>query len=63
MKAALAEHKVDLVSAVLPFMYDPELVKIGRMLFEQGAEIGPAELLMWAARAPSSRRIARRWSI
>ena len=52
MKAALAEHKVDLVSAVLPFMYDPELVKIGRTLFEQGAEVGPSELLMWAARAP-----------
>jgi ABC-type nitrate/sulfonate/bicarbonate transport system substrate-binding protein len=51
MRAALGEHKVDLVSAVLPFMYDPELVKIGRTLFEQGAEIGPAELLMWAARA------------
>ena len=50
MKSALAERKVDLVSAVLPFMYDPELVKIGRTLFEQGAEIGPSELLMWAAR-------------
>ena len=50
MKSALGEHKVDLVSAVLPFMYDPELVKIGRTLFEQGAEIGPAELLMWASR-------------
>ncbi|HEY3916949.1 MAG TPA: ABC transporter substrate-binding protein [Stellaceae bacterium] len=52
MKSALAEHKVDLVSEVLPFMYDPELVKIGRTLFEQGAEVGPSELLMWAARAP-----------
>jgi ABC-type nitrate/sulfonate/bicarbonate transport system substrate-binding protein len=50
MRAALAEHKVDLISAVLPFMYDPELVKIGRTLFEQGAEVGPSELLMWAAR-------------
>lgn len=52
MKSALAEHKVDLVSEVLPFMYDPELVKIGRTLFEQGAEVGPSELLMWASRAP-----------
>jgi sulfonate transport system substrate-binding protein len=51
MRPALAEHKVDLISAVLPFMYDPELVSIGRTLFEQGAEIGPAELLMWASRA------------
>lgn len=52
MKSALAEHKVDLVSEVLPFMYDPELVKEGRTLFEQGAEVGPSELLMWAAHAP-----------
>jgi NitT/TauT family transport system substrate-binding protein len=52
MRPALAEHKVDLISAVLPFMYDPELVKIGRTLFEQGAEVGPSELLMWASRAP-----------
>jgi ABC-type nitrate/sulfonate/bicarbonate transport system substrate-binding protein len=52
MKSALAEHKVDLISGVLPFIYDPELVKIGRTLFEQGAEVGPTELLMWAARAP-----------
>jgi sulfonate transport system substrate-binding protein len=51
MKSALGERRVDLVSAVLPFMYDPELVKIGRTLFEQGAEIGPSELLMWASRA------------
>ena len=52
MRAALADHKVDMVSAVLPFMYDPELVKIGRTLFEQGKEIGVSELLMWAARKP-----------
>jgi sulfonate transport system substrate-binding protein len=50
MKSALGEHRVDLVSAVLPFMYDPELVKIGRTLFYQGDEIGPSELLMWASR-------------
>ncbi|HWE74392.1 MAG TPA: ABC transporter substrate-binding protein [Stellaceae bacterium] len=52
MRPALAEHKVDLVSAILPFMYEPEMLKIGRVLFEQGAEVGPSELLMWAARAP-----------
>jgi NitT/TauT family transport system substrate-binding protein len=51
MKAALAERKVDMVSAVLPFMYDPELVRIGRTLFEQGKEIGVSQLLMWASRA------------
>ena len=50
MKSALGERRVDLVSAVLPFMYDPELVKIGRTLFYQGDEVGPSELLMWGAR-------------
>jgi NitT/TauT family transport system substrate-binding protein len=52
MRPALADHKVDLVSAILPFMYEPEMLKIGRVLFEQGAQIGPSELLMWSARAP-----------
>ncbi len=51
MKSTLGEHKVDLISAVLPFMYDPELVKIGRTLFYQGDEVGPSELLMWASRS------------
>lgn len=52
MRPALADHKVDMVSAVLPFMYEPEMLKVARVLFEQGAQIGPSELLMWAARAP-----------
>ena len=52
MRPSLADRKVDLVSAVLPFMYDPEMLKIARVLFEQGDEIGPSELLMWSARAP-----------
>jgi sulfonate transport system substrate-binding protein len=52
MRPALADHKIDLVSAILPFMYEPEMLKIGRVLFEQGAQIGPSELLMWSARAP-----------
>jgi sulfonate transport system substrate-binding protein len=52
MRPALADHKVDLVSSILPFMYDPEMLKIARVLFEEGAEIGPSELLMWSARAP-----------
>jgi NitT/TauT family transport system substrate-binding protein len=52
MRPALADHKIDLVSAILPYMYEPEMLKIGRVLFEQGAQIGPSELLMWSARAP-----------
>jgi sulfonate transport system substrate-binding protein len=52
MKPALADKKVDMVSSILPFMYDPEMVNIGRVLFEQGAQVGPTELLMWSARTP-----------
>jgi len=52
MKPALADRKVDMVSSILPFMYDPEMLKIGRVLFGQGDEVGPSELLMWSARAP-----------
>ena len=52
MRPALADRKVDMISAVLPFMYDPEMLKVARVLFQQGDEIGPSELLMWAARAP-----------
>ena len=52
MKPALADRKVDMVSSILPFMYDPEMLKIGRVLFGQGAEVGPSELLMWSARVP-----------
>jgi ABC-type nitrate/sulfonate/bicarbonate transport system substrate-binding protein len=35
----------------VPFMYDPQLLAIARTLFEQGAEIGVSELLMWSTRA------------
>ena len=35
MKSMLAEKKVDLIPAVLPFSYDPELQKIARDLFVQ----------------------------
>ena len=52
MKPALADRKVDMVSSILPFMYDPEMLKIGSVLFGQGDEVGPSELLMWSARAP-----------
>jgi ABC-type nitrate/sulfonate/bicarbonate transport system substrate-binding protein len=51
MKSALAEHKIDIMSGVVPFMYDPQLLAIARTLFEQGAEIGVSELLMWSTRA------------
>jgi NitT/TauT family transport system substrate-binding protein len=50
MKAMLAERKVDLIPAVIPFAYDPELVKISRKLFTQGAYVGRTQTLLWAAR-------------
>jgi ABC-type nitrate/sulfonate/bicarbonate transport system substrate-binding protein len=52
MKAMLAEHKVDLIPAVLPFSYNPELQKIARDLFVQKDGIGVADMVVWAARKP-----------
>jgi sulfonate transport system substrate-binding protein len=52
MKAMLAEHKVDLIPAVLPFSYDPELQKIARSLFVQRDAIGVSDMITWQARKP-----------
>ena len=52
MKSMLAEKKVDLIPAVLPFSYDPELQKIARDLFVQKDGIGVADMVVWAARKP-----------
>ena len=52
MRAMLAEHKVDLIPAVLPFSYNPELQKIARDLFVQKDGIGVADMVVWAARKP-----------
>jgi NitT/TauT family transport system substrate-binding protein len=46
----LAEKKVDLIPAVLPFSLDPELTKIGRPLFLQRDAIGETEMIVWAVR-------------
>lgn len=51
MKAMLMERKVDLIPAVIPFAYDPELMKNSRMLFTQGDSVGRTQTLLWAARA------------
>jgi NitT/TauT family transport system substrate-binding protein len=53
MKAMLAEHKVDLIPAVVPFSYDPELRKIARDLFVQKDAIGVADMIVWTMRKPS----------
>ena len=52
MKAMLAEKKVDLIPAVLPFSYDPELQNIARDLFVQKDAIGIADMIVWEARKP-----------
>jgi NitT/TauT family transport system substrate-binding protein len=52
MKAMLAEKKVDIIPAVVPFSYDPELRKIGRTLFVQKDAIGVTDMIVWTARKP-----------
>jgi sulfonate transport system substrate-binding protein len=52
MRAMLAEHKVDLIPAVLPFSYDPELQKIARDLFTQKDAVGITDMIVWQARKP-----------
>jgi NitT/TauT family transport system substrate-binding protein len=52
MRAMLAEKKVDMIPAVVPFSYDPELRKISRTLFVQRDAIGVTDMIVWAARKP-----------
>jgi len=52
MKAMLAESKIDLGEATLPFSYDPALRAIARPLFTQKDADGPTDMLIWVARAP-----------
>jgi NitT/TauT family transport system substrate-binding protein len=52
MKAMLAEKKVDLIPAVVPFSYNPELRQVARDLFVQKDAIGLADMVVWTARKP-----------
>src|SRR6267142_2649456 len=52
MRAMLAEKKVDMIPAVVPFSYDPELRQIGRTLFIQRDAIGVTDMIVWTARKP-----------
>ena len=52
MRAMLAEKKVDLIPAVLPFALDPELQKIAHPLFSITDAIGVSQFVMWAMRKP-----------
>ena len=57
MRAMLADKKADLITSVLPFAGDPELLKIARPLFTvRDALQGPSQFVVWAAREPSCRR-------
>ena len=50
MRAMLAEKKVDLIPAVLPFSYDPELKKISHALFTTKDAVGVTQFSVWMAR-------------
>jgi sulfonate transport system substrate-binding protein len=52
MRAMLAEKKVDLIPAILPFALDPELQKIARPLFTVHDAIGVSQFIVWTARKP-----------
>jgi NitT/TauT family transport system substrate-binding protein len=52
MKAMLAEHKVDLIPAVLPFALDPELQSLSNTLFTAKDAIGKSEFVSFQARKP-----------
>jgi sulfonate transport system substrate-binding protein len=52
MRAMLSEKKVDIVPAVVPFAYDPELRKIARILFVQRDAIGVTDMIVFTARKP-----------
>jgi sulfonate transport system substrate-binding protein len=52
MRAMLSEKKVDMIPAVIPFSYDPELRKIGHTLFVQRDAIGVTDMIVWTARKP-----------
>jgi len=52
MRAILAEKKADLIPAVPPFSFDPELKKIARPLFTCKDALGLSQFIMWTARKP-----------
>lgn len=52
MRAMLAEKKADLISAVPPFSFDPELKRVARPLFTSKDALGLSQFIMWTARKP-----------
>jgi NitT/TauT family transport system substrate-binding protein len=49
-KAMLKEGKVDLITAVAPFGFDPELLAFSRPLFTQAEAVGRTEMIIQVAR-------------
>jgi sulfonate transport system substrate-binding protein len=49
-KAMLKEGKVDLITAVLPFGFDPELLSFSRTLFTQEEAMGRSQMIIHVAR-------------
>jgi len=52
MNAMLESHKIDLASTVPPFAYEPEFLKVSRVLFTQREAMGRTQFSFWAARVP-----------
>ncbi len=50
MPAILKDRKADLVTAIPPFAFDPDLTAISRTLFTGKDAMGPTEKIFWAAR-------------
>lgn len=50
MRAMLAQKKADLISSVLPFALDPELLKIAHPLFTSKDAVGISQFTLWSAR-------------
>ena len=50
MPAMLNDKKADLVTAVMPFAFNPMLNEIGVPLFDQTVGLGPSQFVFWAAR-------------
>jgi sulfonate transport system substrate-binding protein len=50
MPAILKDRKADLVTAIPPFAFDPELLAISHTLFTGKDAMGPTEKIFWVAR-------------
>jgi sulfonate transport system substrate-binding protein len=50
MPAMLLEKKADLVPAVLPFAFNPQLRAEGKVLFDQTEALGITQMIVWTAR-------------